>query len=554
MENKSPILSINIPTYNRPHQIQEQVRRLLPQLNEEVVLNIYDNHSEPSVESLFNNEEKKLFKIYRNTTNIGADGNIARCFENCSTKWLWSLSDDDYVHPNAVATILKYINNNQQCVFINFWSNKPGLTNSYKEFAIKLSDQSMFSASFAMSTCIYNWDELKNDLYIYYKYLSSKIGTLIMLASNIKRTNASCFFVNNCVVNLSTDVGWDYKSYIYFSSLIKVAFNSTNEDKRLLIGYHKTNYKLIELDRKSSNISYFERFLLFVKTTQLQGLYNALFYCPKYWFKALFSVFVGSSLARFAFQKMETLIRILWGFKIDLFFSFSKFRWALVGKRLNNPYDIPIIINNFNRLEMLRRLINSLEIRGYKNIYILDNMSTYQPLLEYYKECPYKVVFLDKNYGYLALWKIDLFNQVKSGFYIYTDSDMEIDKNCPNDFVEYFLRIMKQYPKAHKVGFGIRIDDLPDHYINKANVINWERKFWEVRLDTQIFKASIDTTFALYRPYCYGPANNLVLNIRTGAPYLIRHLPWYVNSSNLSEEELFYIGNSSQSTHWTKSN
>lgn len=41
--------------------------------------------------------------------------------------------------------------------------------------------------------------------------------------------------------------------------------------------------------------------------------------------------------------------------------------------------NIPIIINNFNRLTCLQRLIASLEVRGYHNIYIIDNNSTYPP-------------------------------------------------------------------------------------------------------------------------------------------------------------------------------
>lgn len=42
--------------------------------------------------------------------------------------------------------------------------------------------------------------------------------------------------------------------------------------------------------------------------------------------------------------------------------------------------QIPIIINNFNRLHYLTQLIDSLEKRGVKNIHILDNNSTYVTL------------------------------------------------------------------------------------------------------------------------------------------------------------------------------
>ena len=54
--------------------------------------------------------------------------------------------------------------------------------------------------------------------------------------------------------------------------------------------------------------------------------------------------------------------------------------------------NIPIIINNRNRLTYMKMLISSLEKRGYNNIYIIDNDSTYPPLLDYYsKEFIYPV-------------------------------------------------------------------------------------------------------------------------------------------------------------------
>ena len=67
-----------------------------------------------------------------------------------------------------------------------------------------------------------------------------------------------------------------------------------------------------------------------------------------------------------------------------------------------------------------------------------------------------------------------------------------------------------------------------------------------------IYKADIDTTFALYRPYCKGVASIYQEVYRTGRPYIIKHLPWYVDTNNMSDEELYYVNNISQSTHWSK--
>ena len=40
--------------------------------------------------------------------------------------------------------------------------------------------------------------------------------------------------------------------------------------------------------------------------------------------------------------------------------------------------DVPIVINNFNRLDSLKRLIAGLESRGYRNIHIIDKTTSYQ--------------------------------------------------------------------------------------------------------------------------------------------------------------------------------
>ena len=73
--------------------------------------------------------------------------------------------------------------------------------------------------------------------------------------------------------------------------------------------------------------------------------------------------------------------------------------------KISDAHDIPIIINNYNRLTMLKKLIDSLTSRGYTNIVILDNQSAYPPLLEWYAKCQFEVIRLPKNYGFKALWK-----------------------------------------------------------------------------------------------------------------------------------------------------
>lgn len=238
---------------------------------------------------------------------------------------------------------------------------------------------------------------------------------------------------------------------------------------------------------------------------------------------------------------------------------FLKSRYIYVKGRLNNSKivdykSIPIIINNFNRLTSLKALIASLEKRGYKNLFIIDNASTYPPLLEYYTTCPYKVFRLDTNVGYLALWKTSIYKEFISDFYVYTDSDVVPCDECPDDFLNYFWDILKRHKYATKVGFGLKIDDLPDHFNLKQSVVEWESKFWNFEVEKDLFRAPIDTTFALYKPFARKNANWYIEQYRTGGNYQARHIPWYNDTTNLSVEELYYINSCAKKTHWTNMN
>ena len=206
--------------------------------------------------------------------------------------------------------------------------------------------------------------------------------------------------------------------------------------------------------------------------------------------------------------------------------------------------EIPIIINNRNRLSCLKRLIEALEIRGYKNIYVIDNASTYPPLIEYYeKEYPYKIFRLKHNVGHLSLWKTGIIKQFRRNFFVYTDPDIVPIEDCPTDFIKVFMDVLEKYPFVEKVGFGLKIDDLPDTFNKKEEVIRWESQFWKRKLKNKLplYRACIDTTFALYRPWVFSGGNLSSPHIRLGAPYIARHLPWYNDSNNLDAEEIYYL-------------
>jgi len=120
---------------------------------------------------------------------------------------------------------------------------------------------------------------------------------------------------------------------------------------------------------------------------------------------------------------------------------------------------------------------------------------------------------------------------------VISDPDVVPTEECPFDALDYFRSLFDDIPAADKVGFGLRIDDIPDHYAHKAEVLSWERQFWREEILSGVYRAAIDTTFALYRP---GRGHWYLNGLRTSTPYLARHLSWYIDSANLTEEERYY--------------
>lgn len=224
---------------------------------------------------------------------------------------------------------------------------------------------------------------------------------------------------------------------------------------------------------------------------------------------------------------------------------------------LENKRDfkcIPIIIISFNQYNSLKKLVNFLDLNGFKNLVIIDNNSTYKPLLRYLEvlEVQYKVYKLNENHGHRVFWiRKDLFSIYTKDYYVITDPDILPCKDCPQDFLKVMYSQLIKYPEVNKVGFNLKIDDIPDFNENKDIILNWESNFWSKKNNEGHYIAKIDTTFALYRPSFIKPIyKNFFRAIRLAPPYSARHLGWYINMNSLTEEQSFYISNTNKSSSW----
>lgn len=212
----------------------------------------------------------------------------------------------------------------------------------------------------------------------------------------------------------------------------------------------------------------------------------------------------------------------------------------------------PIVINNRDRLKPLLQMLRWLERAQQTNIYIVDNDSTYPPLLRYYQRCPYKVIALGENVGHTAPWSAGVVERFCAGqYYVVSDPDIVPVSYCPTDALARFRTLLDKYPERDKVGFGLKIEDIPARYKFADEVKGWEGKFWTNEIEPGVYEAPLDTSFALYRPGAVYAADRLGFSLRTGEPYVARHTPWYANSRRPDAEERYYRAHTRPDlNHW----
>lgn len=248
-------------------------------------------------------------------------------------------------------------------------------------------------------------------------------------------------------------------------------------------------------------------------------------------------------------KKIKNLLLYL-SYTLSLHFN------PLLKKQRKDPWSIPIIIINYNQLHYLKQQVNFYLKRGFQNIVIIDNHSTYPPLLDYYAEIEgrVKIERMNTNDGHMVFFENEeLQRKYGKGGYFLTDADIIPNENLPSDFPLQMIKYLQKYFRAvNKVGFALDINNIPSSFPAKEKVLNWEKKFWIREVEPGVYKSRIDTTFALYKPGYPKKYNNIGFfeAIRLAKNYTAKHGGWYVDPNNLTEEEFYFQKQKNISSSW----
>ncbi len=213
--------------------------------------------------------------------------------------------------------------------------------------------------------------------------------------------------------------------------------------------------------------------------------------------------------------------------------------------------SVPVFVNVFNRITTTRKLCEQIAAIDNAVPIIVDNNSTWEPLLEWYRTCPFQVIRLTENLGHHAPWKAGIVGQQRHGLYCVTDCDLDLD-GIPANLMEVLQApfYWRRMPTVVKSGVALRIDDLPAW---QTQVKEWESRFWKHRVGGDYYSAPIDTTLAMYRaqtPHRIATKVAGVRAVRVGGQYTARHVPWYLDTTNLDEENANYFATANESNSW----
>ena len=217
---------------------------------------------------------------------------------------------------------------------------------------------------------------------------------------------------------------------------------------------------------------------------------------------------------------------------------------------------IPIYIPVFNNPTYTRNMVRQLNELEYENIVIIDNASSFPPMVEMLAEMEkqIKIIRLPENRGpHFIIRDVSFYNELPN-FFCLTDPDIEFS----NEMTHNFLNILKDISIEHsagKVGLALKIPDeeeLSEKFINldgkRWRVIDWEQQFWRERIGKtdagdEIYSTTIDTTFALYNKK-YFDINDRYKGLRVAGRFTSKHLGSYKKSIVPQAELDFYRKNS----------
>ncbi len=243
---KPPLISICIPTYNRPGGLRIVLESIVLQedFNEEIEVLVIDDASSINTREVARPfyEKFKNIQYLENKTNLGFEKNILKLLKTFGGQYFFFLSDDDQLLPGALTKIKKSIRTHPDCtVFSSGYeqvSEKQEKTVSYRIFEeSKLISRKqiknivkLYSDAHVFSRILLRRDVI--DINGFKRHIGSMYPHMYVLgkaALTGKAFYTSDFLVKHTVEN---EVFWKYKDDYMIKGQIKMIKDLARIDER----------------------------------------------------------------------------------------------------------------------------------------------------------------------------------------------------------------------------------------------------------------------------------------------------------------------------------
>lgn len=179
-----PLISVVIPTYNRPAYLKEAIASVVNQTYTNLEIIVSDDCSHESPQPIIDSFQDSRLRLRRNSKNLGIGLNSTHAFAEANGKYVASLNDDDRWDNNFLSRLVQPLEENSDLVlaFCDYyvmddnghvnWAKTQKHTRQEKRHKLKegvyqpfwklgLVDQAVFTASASLiRKCAVQWENL----------------------------------------------------------------------------------------------------------------------------------------------------------------------------------------------------------------------------------------------------------------------------------------------------------------------------------------------------------------------------------------------------------
>lgn len=205
------LLSVSIPTYNRPKILEENLQLMLPEL---IKHDIHVYVSDDSTNDETQNIIQTLTSIYphvhytKNAPSLGHDANCVQSLTRPETQYIWYLGDSIVIEPNAFQVVLDILTQDKFDFIVVSTQSRPNDVPSqhYQDANLFFKDLS-WHATLTGAT-IYRKETIQSINTL--PYLNSNFMQLGLLLEGMLQSSRGLYWINQPLISPNQNKGASY--------------------------------------------------------------------------------------------------------------------------------------------------------------------------------------------------------------------------------------------------------------------------------------------------------------------------------------------------------